>query len=263
MAFARKARADRGGGPVNFSSPALGVFNESQSMYISKRHIEAANPAELEEMEAQMKEVSEIIRAEKRKRSGDDTVAQHGSTTMLERSHDPSAEAPDAQAQQQPELTTVEEASEVDNDLDAPTVVEADYIHDGASAAEITQASKIEEPVKTVDHATTSPRIEDAASKPPADATIKPTDITNQPVALIGDKEGVETDMDSNAIVTGLPEEAVDEDANAALTPVSDSIKEANELSSVKPTKNGMETPETNIPDQTTSPIEAGRMDLD
>lgn len=257
MAFARKARADRGGGPVNFSSPALGVFNEGQSMYISKRHIEAANPTELEEMEAQMKEVSQIIEAEMQKRRGDDTIAKPASSI-----HDPATETPGAQAQQQIEHIKVEEAPELGNAHDDPTILEAEHIDDNVSAAETAQAAKTTEPVKTVDHETTPPAIAEAASQPPADATIEMTDIANQSAVPTVDKEGIKTGTENNATVIGVLEELVDQDVNAALTPVSDAVKEPNELPSIKPIQNGVETPETNIPDQTMSPVEAG-MDLD
>lgn len=263
MAFARKARADRGGGPVNFSSPALGVFDEGQSMYISKRHIEAASPTELEEMEAQLERVSQTIRAEMRKRSGDDTVAESGPPTRRNTTDDPAAEAPNAQAQQQIDLTTVEEVSESGDNHHAWIVLEADYTCNDGSAAETAHAAKNKELVKTVDHQKTPLATDEAAPEPPVDPATNSTDITIQSVASYADKEGMKTGMDNNATVTGVVEEMVDQAVDAALTPISDAIKEANELPSIKTTLNGVETPDTNIPDQSISPVEAERMDLD
>lgn len=267
---------------MNFSSEALGVVNDrDQSLSISKRRIEAANANELAKMESQLKQMQKLIRIQKRKRTGDDDDAQQGPSTRRKMSHNPAATAPEPKAIEAIDLTTNMEASGfVDNCL-SPFVLENDVIEPGQvepraaeeHAASVTQAAVAENTVEAINHEA----IEASESSAVANGSIAPLEDTADAVDQQADalvesavcnaiKETTETGPDNNGVPM-TEEKIANQSIDAALTPVSDTAKEGDELPAVlsitKPNPNGIETPETNKLDQPTSPIEAGAMNLD
>lgn len=271
MAFSRKARADRGTDDVNFSSRPLGVFEGNDGVFISDRHIEAASPTELEQMEAQLRRVSKAIRAEKRKRSGDDAVAAPGPSTRRKITHDGDAEVPSTQAEQHVDLSTAVGVPETGSNHDLPMSTEAGCGQTGpqpldcASPAGNSPAAEAKGAAKAIDQEAPQAAEEAAIENEPS-ATAKPlSDVANQQSTApsTADKEAMEIGAEKNALATATIEGVVDQAVDAALTPVSDMAKDDTEVLKIQPTQNGVETPEMTTPDQPTSPIDADAMKLD
>lgn len=270
MAFSRKARADRGTDDVKFSSRPLGVFEGNDGVFISDRHIEAASPTELEQMEAQLRRVSKAIRAEKRKRGGDDAVSEPG-PTRRKITHDGDVEVPNTQAEQHIDLSTAVNVSETGSNHDLPMSAQAGCAQtglrplDGASSTGNVPAAEAQGAAKAI-HQEASQAAEEAAIENKPSATAKPlSDVANQQstVPPTADKEAIEIGADKNALATANIEDVVDQAADVALTPVSDIAKDDTEVLKTQPTQNGVETLEMTIPDRPTSPIDADTMNLD
>lgn len=107
---------------------------------------------------------------------------------------------------------------------------------------------------------------------PAADALDVPTDTTTNTVneavpPSSSEKTVTETEPDKDAIVSTSREKHVDQVVDAALTPPSDMPKDTDDLltnlPAVKPTSNGVETPETTVADQATSPAGAEAIEID
>lgn len=280
MAFARKARADRGGRPVNFSSEALGVVNEGDnSLSISKRRIAAANANELAKMEAQLRQMQKLIKVQKRKRNGDDD-AQPGPSTRRKTSHLPASMAPEPKTNEGADLVTAVEASEPVDDHHSPIVRENVVVEPGQvepcaaemPATDVTQAAVAHDTVGRINHealkSSEAPAVTNgftATPKAPADAVDQQADALVESAVCNAVEEVTETGPTGNGISTSV-EKVVDQTVDAALTPVSDTAGEGDELpaalSTVKTSPNGNETPETNAPDQAMSTVEAEAMDL-
>lgn len=286
MAFARKAHTDRGGGPVHFSSAALGVTDDDNSVYISKRRIEAATNDELRQMQAQVKRMEQRIKAQLRSRKGDEP-SQSTRVTRRKTSHNRAAEVPEPQANQQVDLDRFDENLQPRDDHDSPMVIAddgAESEHDdlGLSPGQqdvpaVEEPTTEEAPAAVVEDA---PQVmyenempDGSEASAAENNSPAPTSATKQANAFTGsaqspaDKEANETELDTDAVVAATVENIVDMAVDAALTPISDTAKESDELPLALPgTKaitNGIETPETTVADRATSPVEHEGMDLD
>lgn len=283
MAFARKAQASLSSGSSDLPSQASQAVGTTQAVHISKNRVEGASSEELEAMEAQIKALSQMISDERRKRTADGVVELAPLTGTGE--HRDSAATTGIEAQRD-ELAAAERVADSHDAESAPISVGADDNGDGAPAAETPQLFKTEENdgTKSLDHDSKSasePGIGDDAQAARSDiqpdasfaeeeadsgvnnaaVTIMAGDIVKQTLAANAQDVGSGTDE----LVSGTDavDEIVDQAVHAALTPVSDAVKEVLELSSAKPSQNGMQTPETGVPTHAISPLGAEHMDLD
>lgn len=264
---------------MNFSSAALGVTNEDNSMYISKRRIEAASNDELRKMQAQVKKMEKRIKSQLRRRMGDEP-SQPTRVTRRTTSHIRAAEDPEPQANQQADLSIIPEVMEPGDDHDSPIVIADDGAESDHDDLDLSPGQEdgpaVEEPMIEEDPAALVEDAPDAFSanemvdhsETAATSVTKQTDAVTEVAQSNADNEAIEAESDTNAIVAATIENIVETAVDAALTPVSDTAKEGDELTAALPTTmatpHGIETPENTVADRATSPVEhEERMDLD
>lgn len=273
MALSRRARDDHGGKIVDLISAKSGVPTESDK-HISNRMIEAASNAELREMQAELEKMNLKIRAQLQKRYEHEAAHEVTPQPLFSASRRAS---PDA-GQQNDSGIKVPTSEKLDSTDDLPIVLEANNT-DSTAVLEETRSNSaivdVKEPTQAYvnNEITKDSRFIAAELSTPATARGPYNETESVPSLSIHEettavKPTIDTVADlpySVDKLVQLPDAQTTVDS--ALTPVSDLVKDNNSLSpeasNVKPILNDIDTPETNIPDQATSPVEAQDMDLD
>lgn len=284
LAFSRKVRAEPSHA-IRTGSAALADMSDDKSMTISKQQIETAGNTELEAMQQQLKEMQERIDAQLRKRNGQHEPQQGPSKTRkttrgtsvaaskiveqnMEASGQPGKEAGPITAG---DNTTRAEAGDILN----PVSKEEEARQAAKPAVEVPVAANLEAKDASGDeHKGNAAKLsvvedEGAVDGAPDVSTITHTmDMDESAPPASSDKTVTEAESNIETIAKATMEKHVDQVVDAALTPPSDMPKDDSEppntnLPSVKPTPNGVETPETTVADQATSPVEAEAMEID
>ncbi|KAJ4392222.1 hypothetical protein N0V93_005847 [Gnomoniopsis smithogilvyi] len=272
LAFSRKVRAEPGHAVMSGSAASTGISDEN-SMTISKQKIETAGNTELEAMQQQLKEMQERINSRLRIRNGQNEPQQGPSKTRR------STRGKSVAALKAAEQTV--EASEERREEVGSVTAEDNGIWAEAEDARLPAKPAVEGPMApdletkeaSVDEHKDNAGLpvvknEVAADGAPAVPTYTSTNDVDEPAPpASSDKTVTEAEPAVVTIVKATVEKHVDQVVDAALTPPSDLPKDVDELPTylpaIKPTSNGVETPETTVADQATSPVEAEAMEID
>lgn len=280
LAFSRKVRAEPGQTGVS-GSAALGGVSQDKSVTISKEQIETADDTELEAMQQQLKEMQERINAQLRMRVEQDK-RQQGPTMMTRGKRIAASKASER---------TVDASREADEEVDHPIVAKKngsrakpshlDHVLVGEAGRGTTE-SAVTEPVTPAievnqaygdrhEDGSQLHVIDDNVAIPDAPVVPTETDMKNadEPAPpASSDKTVAEAEPGNDTILKPTMEKHVDQVVDAALTPPSDMPKDYGDdmttsLPGAKPVSSGVETPETTVADQVTSPAEAETMEID
>lgn len=257
------------------SGPAtLGGSSQDNGVTISKQQIETADNTELEAMQQQLKEMQERINARLHMRGEQDKPRQGPSmmtrgkriaaSKASERTTDASRE-PDKEVD---EVVARENGQRAKSGKSDRVLVK----EDGHCAAEpavkepVTPAMEINEASGHI-HKDEGDNVA-ASNSPvvPIDTDTIDADESAPPAS--SDKTVAEAEPGSDTILKTTVEKHVDQVVDTALTPPSDMPKGYGDdlpasLPVAKPVSSGVETPETTIADQVTSPVEAETMEID
>lgn len=279
LAFSRKVctEPDHAGS----SGPAtLGGVSQDNIVTISNQQIEAADSTELEAMQQQLKDMQERINVQLRMRGEQDQPGQ-GPSMMTRGKRIASSKAsertPDASREP---IDEVDEALAMGHGQRAKSS-KVDRVFmgedDRCAAEPVVQEPVI--PAIKINHASGNilkdqgevPVVDDnvAASHAPIvpiDTNTNHTDESAPPAS--SDKTVAEAEPGNDTIHQATVEKHVDQVVDTALTPPSDMPKGYGDdlpasLPVAKPVSSGVETPETTVADQVTSPVEAETMEID
>lgn len=231
---------------------------EDQGLSITNQSIEVANESELEEMQQQVQKLQERISAQLQLRGGESgprsvpSKSQNGKRATMDQDSKSKQRTEVADSADEAESTTEDNVSQ-SNDLDSVLeTVDAAEVTDGASVNEAGETATPNVVANGVSHncsavPSSPPLVEANGFAPPSS----------------GEKIAKVDEIGREHVVKAKVDHAVD----AALTPPADLTKDGDELSTklpaVKATSNGVETPETTVADQATSPVEVDGMEVD
>lgn len=252
LAFSRKSR---GALSQAAGSDSAGPDNVSkdENISISRQKIETADSMELEAIQQQLKEMQERIDAQLRMRSGQDKP-RHGLPKISKTTRGKQAAT-----------------SKVPEDNDARSESGGPDLVTEATADRRAAEPTVEDPAATIENG-------DEASADEQNDSAELLVVENGNVPAVPTDTYINTvnepappsnsDMTANdALVKATVEKLVEQAVDAALTPPSDMPKDDDDLNTrlpvIKPTSNGVETPETTVADQATSPVEAEALEID
>lgn len=271
MAFSRKVQAGSGEHPAKVSAQAPDLTSEDHRMYISQQHIEAASVSELSELEKKLDQMQKMVQEQRAKRHRDDLDRPGPSTRpkISHTDHGPSFWSTGgsnlgvmAGADHTSPTVISEDSPAVDvDDNHVPIEQEATEPADQLAPAVITDdAAKACINKETTYKCAESSAADKASAAAVESLSVIPNESVVNDSEFSGPNANDDYEADLGTISTALVENLFDHVAEAALTPVSDAAKDGDGQSAetpiIKPMLNGIETPETTVADQDTSPTE-------
>lgn len=249
-------------------------------MNISKEQIETADNTELEAMQQQLKEMQERINARLRMR-GEQNKHQQGPTMMTRGKRIAASKASERTADASREADEeVEPIVSKENGLRVKPGNPDHVLVGGGGLGTTEPAAKAPvTPAIEVDQAY-GDRHKDESELHVVDDNVALSDAAVVPTETEAEKTGesappassdqtvAEAEPGNDTILKPTMEKLVDQVVDAALTPPSDMPRDYGDdlptsLPGAKPVSSGVETPETTVADQVTSPVEAEVMEID
>lgn len=214
-------------------------------------------------MQQQLKEMQDRIDAQLRKRSGG-VEPQRGPSKALKATRGKRAATSKASEQM------VEASEKLSDEVESP-IAEGNGARSDSGDLDLVLEERngcraAKPAIEDTDAAIEEPNL-DASGAPAILMRTHTNKINELAPSTSSEKTMTEAELGNNTIAKATVEKLVDQVVDAALTPPSDVPKYGDDLltefPAVKPTSNGVETPETTIADQATSPVEAETMEID